>query len=62
MFSSGQLIFAVFFIIVFTMIMIYTYRKDLKLHKRYYRGSLRILAVFILFIITIVIIKKFIVS
>lgn len=62
MFSSGQLIFAAFFIIVFTVVMIYTYRKDLKLHKRYYSGSLRILAVFILFIITIVVIKKFIVS
>ncbi len=62
MFSSGQLIFAAFFVIVFTVIMIYAYRKDIKLHRRYYKGSLGILAVFILFIITIVIIKKFIVS
>nr|WP_298426045.1 hypothetical protein [uncultured Kordia sp.] len=62
MFSSGQLIFAAFFVIVFTVIMIYSYRKDIKLHKRHYKGSLRILAVFILFIITIVVIKKFIVS
>jgi len=62
MFSSGQLIFAAFFVIVFAVIMVYAYRKDLQLHKRYYKGSLRILAVFILFIITIVVIKKFIVS
>jgi len=62
MFSTGQLIFAAFFVIVFTVVMVYAYRKDLQLHKRYYKGSLRILAVFILFIITIVIIKKFIVS
>ncbi|WP_420574383.1 hypothetical protein [Kordia sp.] len=62
MFSSGQLIFAAFFVIVFVAIMIYAYRKDLQLHKRYYKGSLRILLVFILFIITIVVIKKFIVS
>ncbi len=62
MFSSGQLIFALFFIIVFTVIMIYAYRKDINLHKRYYKGSLRILFVFIVFIIAIVVIKKFIVS
>lgn len=62
MFSSGQLIFAAFFVIIFVAIMIYAYRKDLQLHRRYYKGSLRILLVFILFIITIVVIKKFIVS
>ncbi|EDP94360.1 hypothetical protein KAOT1_09936 [Kordia algicida OT-1] len=62
MFSSGQIIFAAFFVIIFVAIMIYAYRKDLQLHKRYYKGSLRILLVFILFIITIVVIKKFIVS
>lgn len=62
MFTSGQLIFAAFFVIVFVAIMIYAYRKDLQLHRRHYKGSLRILAVFILFIITIVVIKKFIVS
>ncbi len=62
MFTSGQLIFAAFFVIVFVAIMIYAYRKDLQLHRRHYKGSLRILAVFILFIITIVVIKKFIIS
>lgn len=62
MFSTGQMIFAAFFVIVFTVVMIYAYRKDLQLHKRYYKGSLRILLVFILFIVTIVVIKKFIVS
>ena len=62
MFSTGQLIFAAFFVIAFTAVMIYAYRKDLQLHKRYYKGSVRVLLVFILFIITIVVIKKFIVS
>ena len=62
MFTKGQLIFAAFFMIVFTVIMVYAYRKDIKLHRRYYKGSLRVLLVFILFIITIVVIKKFIVS
>jgi cytochrome bd-type quinol oxidase subunit 1 len=62
MFSTGQMIFAAFFVIIFTVVMIYAYRKDLQLHKRYYKGSLRVLVVFILFIVTIVVIKKFIVS
>ena len=62
MFTTGQLIFAAFFVIVFVAVMIYAYRKDLKLHKRYYKGSLWVLLVFILFITTIVVIKKFIVS
>ncbi|AXG72168.1 hypothetical protein KORDIASMS9_04436 [Kordia sp. SMS9] len=62
MFTTGQLIFAAFFVIVFTVIMVYAYRKDLKLHRRYYKGSLWVLLVFILFIVTIVVIKKFIVS
>jgi hypothetical protein len=62
MFSTGQLIFAAFFVIAFTIVMIYAYCKDIKLHQRYYKGSLRVLLVFILFIITIVVIKKFIVS
>jgi heme/copper-type cytochrome/quinol oxidase subunit 2 len=38
MFSSGQLIFAVFFVIAFTIAMIYTYRKDLKLHQVHYKN------------------------
>ena len=36
-FSTGQKIFALSFIIVFAGAMIWTYRKDLKLHKVYYK-------------------------
>ena len=39
MFSTGQFYFAGFFIIAFVSAMIYVYRKDLKLHKTYYKGS-----------------------
>lgn len=47
MFSSGQLIFALFFLVAFTIVMIYLYRKDLNLHKVHYKNvSLVILAVF----------------
>jgi len=37
MFSTGQQLFALFFIIAFTLLMIWSYRKDLKLHKKYYK-------------------------
>ncbi|MDH3322251.1 MAG: hypothetical protein OEM04_04625 [Flavobacteriaceae bacterium] len=38
MFSKGQLIFAAVFAIVFIASMIWSYRKDIKLHKFYYKN------------------------
>ncbi|ESU19212.1 hypothetical protein FCR2A7T_26360 [Flavobacterium cauense R2A-7] len=57
MFSTGQLYFAIFFVIVFVAVMIYVYRKDLALHKIHYKGSLWILFFFLLFIGILFIIK-----
>ncbi len=37
MFSKGQLIFAGLFAIVFIALMIWSYRKDIKLHRYYYK-------------------------
>lgn len=59
MFSQGQLLFAVFFVIVFAIVMVISYRKDLNLHKKYYKGSLFILIGFLLFIVALFVIKKF---
>ena len=36
MFSKGQLSFAAIFAITFIMLMVWSYRKDIKLHKIYY--------------------------
>ncbi len=58
MFSPGQLIFAAVFSICFIIVMIFSYRKDLKIHKQYYRGSLWILVGFLLFIGFLFIIKS----
>ncbi|MCF6279881.1 MAG: hypothetical protein L3J14_05980 [Flavobacteriaceae bacterium] len=53
MFTSGQKIFAVIFFISFVILMIYSYRKDLKSHKIHYKNTFVILivmiAIFILF-------------
>jgi len=57
MFSKGQITFGIIFAIVFIIALIFMYRKDLKLHKRYYKGSLWVLLAFIAFLGMIVAIK-----
>lgn len=58
MFTTGQMIFTAVFFILFTAAIIYSYRKDLKLHKKYYKGSLFVLAGFILFILLLFLLKE----
>ena len=57
MFSTGQLGFAIFFVIAFIAIIIYSYRKDLPRHKKYYKGSYRVLLGFLVFIALLVAVK-----
>nr|WP_281235555.1 hypothetical protein [Flavobacterium gelatinilyticum] len=59
MFSQGQLIFGLCFFIAFVIIMIFAYRKDLKLHKIFYKGNYKVLLVFFLFIAILFVIKIF---
>ncbi|WP_034890086.1 hypothetical protein [Gillisia sp. Hel_I_29] len=59
MFSTGQWVFAAIFFISFVTIIIYSYRKDLQLHKKYYKGSLYVLVGFLVFIGLLFVIKKF---
>ena len=39
MFTKGQLIFAGFFVIAFISLMIWSYRKDIKNHKKHYKNT-----------------------
>lgn len=49
MFSKGQLIFAALFVIAFTILMIWSYKKDIKIHKKHYKNSfIVIIAVFLI--------------
>ncbi|RZJ72212.1 hypothetical protein [Flavobacterium sp.] len=57
MFSQGQLIFAGVFLVCFIVAAIVMYRKDSGLHKREYKGSYRVLIVFLLFIAALFAIK-----
>ncbi|MDR7212682.1 cbb3-type cytochrome oxidase subunit 3 [Flavobacterium piscis] len=59
MFSQGQLLFAICFFIVFVIVMIFAYRKDLALHKTFYKGNYKILIGFFVFIAVLFLIKIF---
>ena len=56
MFSEGQIIFAILFIIGFSIL---GYKKDYKLHQKYYKGSIWVLLAFICFIGLIAAIKYY---
>lgn len=43
MFSKGQLIFAALFVVAFTLLMIWSYKKDIKIHKKYYKNTFIVL-------------------
>lgn len=57
MFTTGQLVFGLLFFIAFATVIVFQYRKDLKLHKKYYKGTIWILLAFIGFIALIAAVK-----
>ncbi|OIQ20095.1 MAG: hypothetical protein BM557_05330 [Flavobacterium sp. MedPE-SWcel] len=57
MFTTGQWTFAAFFVVVFIIAMIYVYRKDIVLHKKYYKGSYKVFLGFLAFILILFVIK-----
>ncbi|MEO8253787.1 MAG: hypothetical protein ABI554_05310 [Flavobacterium sp.] len=57
MFSQGQLLFAVCFLIAFIIVMIFSYRKDIKIHQLFYKGNYKILIGFFIFIGLLFVIK-----
>ncbi len=59
MFSKGQLIFAVLFILVFAFVLVINYRKEKKLYFKSYKGVKWVGITFVLFIIILFIIKHF---
>ncbi|MCK0160325.1 hypothetical protein MWU56_06635 [Muricauda sp. F6463D] len=59
MFSTGQIIFATLFFIVFAVFITLSYRKDKKLHKKNYKGTAWVLFFFLMFIVILFFIKYF---
>lgn len=58
MFSPGQIVFALLFILVFVLVMIRMYRKDREWHKKQYKGAGWVLVFFILFIGLLLLLKS----
>jgi preprotein translocase subunit SecG len=58
MFSTGQLIFALFFIVSFTFVIIYSYKKDKQKSKQYFKGSFWVLIGFLIFVSLLVGLKS----
>ncbi|HAT65918.1 MAG TPA: hypothetical protein DCS66_15205 [Flavobacteriaceae bacterium] len=59
MFSTGQLIFAICFVIVFVTVMIFSYKRDKKLHRKQFKGSFWILIGFVFFILLLLAAKVY---
>ena len=59
MFSSGQSVFALLFLIVFTIIIIYSYRIDKKNQKEYFKGSYKVIFFILSIIISLFLIKLY---
>lgn len=60
MFTTGRIIFAISFIIVFVGFMIFSYRKDAKNHLRYYKGTAKYVAIALITTILVLIASKYI--
>jgi hypothetical protein len=59
MFTTGQWIFAACFFVTFIIAMVFSYRKDARLHSIFYKGNYKILIAFLLFIGLLFVIKIF---
>ncbi|ADV47722.1 hypothetical protein Celal_0378 [Cellulophaga algicola DSM 14237] len=57
MFSTGQLIFAGLFFLSFVVIIFFTYRRDKNLHLKNYKGVKWVGLTFLIFIISLFVIK-----
>lgn len=57
MFSEGQLIFALFFVLVFTAVIILSYRKDKAEQPKYFMGTSRVLVAIAVVVILLFSIK-----
>lgn len=57
MFSTGQLYFALFFVIAFFMVIVWSYKRDKKRNRNYFKGSYKILVVFVALLLLLFLIK-----
>ncbi|MAH59492.1 MAG: hypothetical protein CMB95_01420 [Flavobacteriaceae bacterium] len=58
MFSTGQLLFALFFIVGFIILTVWSYRKDRAKNPYYFKGSFWVLIGFLVFIGLLLFLKR----
>lgn len=57
MFTPGQKIFAIVFVIAFVIVIVVSYRKDKRIHLKQYKGSIKVLFGFLIFMGLLILIK-----
>ncbi len=57
MFTTGQVVFAILFIIGFSLIIVFSYRKDRRLHRKNYKGVKWVGVSFVVFVIVLFLLK-----
>lgn len=62
MFTSGRIVFASFFIIVFVAFMIFSYKKDAKNNKIHYKNAAIYVAIGILVTIGLLFLSKYLIN
>lgn len=62
MFTTGRIIFASLFVIVFIALMIFSYKKDAVNNKKYYKNSAIYVAIGIITIIILLFLAKFLIK
>ncbi|WP_367181488.1 hypothetical protein [uncultured Polaribacter sp.] len=58
-FTPGRIAFMIFFIVSFITLMIYSYRKDIKNHNRYYKGAGKKVVIYCILTIAIFVAIRF---
>lgn len=62
MFTPGRIVFACLFVIAFIILMIYSYIKDAKNNKKYYKNSAIYVAIGIVSLIALLFLSKYLIK
>lgn len=62
MFTPGRIVFASIFVIAFIILMIYSYKKDAKNNKKYYKNAAIYVTIGILSLIVLLFLAKFLIK
>jgi len=62
MFTTGRIIFIIFFVLAFVILMILSYRKDAKNHQQFYKNAGKKVAIYGTLVIIIFVILRYFTS